>query len=220
MKKGRRPAHRAINRDPDAQTGVPSPLIGQQDVYDQANRALALKSAVPGRLERDISLTIQARDLEKPEFARLGRSMIAVGGKVVGAIAAQNGFFQLHAPVGTLCVVESIVLANPSAATQSWNIGFVATQIIAPSFRAQSARDDRWGLAAGASTSFDYGTTAAPPVPTGLEYHVALAGTEVTTRTPWILSGGAFLVVVAQGANFAVGCTITWRERAILDTEQ
>jgi len=208
-------------READAPGSVPSPLIGQQDIFDASNRALALQSSVPGRLIRDIALGITALDMTQLEFQWLRRTASWGFHRAIAASPGVVSGVQLQAAANQICVIESIIL-GPGAAGQSYFVGEAPVLATGGAFIATLShpRDSRMGTAARPGTALWSNYPAVLTLPTNpMRFFVAAGQSSLHIPLNYVIAAGGIFSVTTQAVNQDAEIGIIFRERAALGSE-
>jgi hypothetical protein len=210
-------------------------LIGQPDLAEALMRALALKGQLPQYIEGELNASITAFDLADPEYLWLRRNVRLSQGITIAAVAAQFAQFAF-APVAnagrSLAVVEQLILANPTAATQTFlvdsqpNIALGAAPNVP-----KSALDDRAipFNQLQPTPAFGLGNAQGAVAITGAGALSIAVGAGQTVILPlnWIFTNRvvlptpapSLLLVQHSVVNLPLTAGIVWRERALLATE-
>lgn len=208
-------------READAPGSVPSPLIGQQDIFDASNRALALQSSVPGRLIRDIALGITALDMTQLEFMWLRRTASWGFHRSIAASPGVVSGVQLQAAANQVVVIEAVIL-GPGAAGQSYFLGETSVLATGGAFIASQAhpRDSRMGAAARSATALWTNYPAVLTLPTNpLRLTVAAGQSSSYLPLGYVLAAGGIFSVTTQAVNQDADIGILFRERTALSSE-
>lgn len=200
--------------------------VNQAEYATQLTRALGLQNRVPGHLEPDIGLSVTLDDYTKPEFWWARQGSRWQNRRSVGIVAAQYGFVQVIAPVGTLCVLERVLITNQGAGVLSFDYGF-ATADAAVGGGGVGPLDDRGAyLNQAQSVSIVWGNAAAPAAPPN--GYVQIPGnTTHELRLDQILTGAATPAGVIGCWKLVCGTLATafevvtvHRERYLLPSER
>lgn len=208
---------RDISRGGELPPGVLA--IGQSDLADLVFRALQLKGALPGELDRRFQLGITVDDWTAMEFRWLKRASTwdAVG--VAAAVAAQLPWVQLVGVANRLTVIEKLRLNNNSGAAMTLQVGISGTLLGGGASTATAFPDDERYLTARPSTVVTGGSVVGPAGVLGQNITVPNASA-VEVLGPWVLAGGVgVLSVVGQTPNVSFSCGVRFWERVQLASE-
>lgn len=108
--------------------GVGHLLVGQPEVGERLQRALALKGALPQFTQDDYALDVVAEDFTQDEYQWLARrTSWTRGSRAAAPGAGLVNVWSLSNPntasSRVLAVVDQIWIANDTAANQSWAVG-------------------------------------------------------------------------------------------------
>lgn len=223
-----------MNRPPAP--GLAYLLIGQPALSSIVARALATKGEQPQTIESRYQLGINALDLTDFEFRYLRRMATYTAFASQAAVAAQNQSVQFGlatAPFGrtVLAVIEEIQVHNNNAAAQTFLYGLSNNSVGAASgpFFGQAIDDRFWDQVAAPNQSAGFVATQsnAGALITLNRVGAVLvpAGSTVTVKGPWIISGKStgvvstsFLVAGGQ-SNIIVAASFRWYEREMMSSE-
>lgn len=191
--------------------------IGQQDLMTRARRALGLQRAVEGHVDPNYNLSIQALDLELPEYAMLSRARLAAHGNTIAAVAGQNPWVAITCPTGSIAVITNLTLGNGGAAPTDWLVGLQTVQPAAGVLTPGVTRDSR--LVATTAAQVTGGTSAAAVTPAIPQVYTVPGNTCFTVPETWVVSAGQFLVAVSTSVNFVAHYALGWRERSVIGQE-
>lgn len=211
------------DRDIGTHEGIPPGVLalGQPDVPDQVFRALQLKGALPGELDRRIQLGMNVEDFTRPEFLWLRRGSYGYGGVNQNALAANFGWATITGGVGRVATVELIQIVNRNAVAAEFQVGWVngapsAGGVAFPGVN----RDDRGGTGATLGAILQGARNAAIANPPINPILISVpAGGSYDLDQPWMLTGAAILAVVGFVVNSTVCVNFFWRERTQLTSE-
>jgi hypothetical protein len=208
------------------------PIIQQSEWAEQLARAGDFKADLLQRLDDSVSPGIQLDDMNRPEYLWLRRNVPFAAFRSQPATALNFSQISLQYPVLNglmIAVVESIKIANLSAATDYYNIGLSFGPISAG---AQCASTDvRAGGTLSSALRIVQTTSVATAFPGGVGSFVRVAvnaGVTQEVNIPYVLTdrnfGGAnpslFLVVENVTLNRECAVSFGWRERLMLTSER
>lgn len=193
--------------------------VNQPDYPQQIARAMGTQNTVPGRMDPLVSMGVQLDDFTLPEFWWLRRGLLGLWTGVQAAVAAQFGWVGIQGAVGTLTIVEQVVITNTGVAALPVQLGITAVTPSSGAYFACGVRDVRNGLGAQCATT---GAVRAAGALSPSNFPVLVnvpAGNSVTVNVPWVLTGAVFLNAQSTVANVPIAASFSFRERGMLVQE-
>lgn len=193
--------------------------VNQPDYPSQLAKVFGIQGSIPGELDYRVSVGVQLDDYTRPEYWWLRRGLLGIWGGNQAAVAAQFGWVGIQGSVGTLTVVDQLILNNPNGAALQYLVGITTVTPSAGAYFPCGVRDTRGGTASQCATTGGARAAAALTPPAQAFLVSVPANSSVALEVPFVLTGALFLSAQAQTVNLIAQATFLFRERAILQQE-